>query len=72
MTLGDMRALGVRGLAVYCLNPCCLHRARLDVDGYDDDVPVPAFSPRMVCTGCGLIGADARPNAPAATRIIES
>jgi hypothetical protein len=24
--------------------------------------PVPTFSPRMVCTECGAIGADARPN----------
>jgi hypothetical protein len=24
--------------------------------------PVPAFGPRMVCTGCGIVGADARPN----------
>jgi hypothetical protein len=23
---------------------------------------MPAFGPRMVCTGCGMIGADARPN----------
>jgi hypothetical protein len=26
------------------------------------DVPVPSFGPRMVCTGCGIVGADARPN----------
>jgi len=26
------------------------------------DVPVPAFGPRMVCTGWGIIGAFARPN----------
>jgi hypothetical protein len=26
------------------------------------DVPVPTFGPRMACTGCGIIGADARPN----------
>jgi hypothetical protein len=23
---------------------------------------VPAFGPRMVCTSCGIVGADARPN----------
>jgi hypothetical protein len=23
---------------------------------------VPSFGPRMVCTKCGIIGADARPN----------
>jgi hypothetical protein len=25
---------------------------------------VPTFGPRMVCTRCGIIGADARPNWP--------
>jgi hypothetical protein len=25
-------------------------------------IPVPAFGPRIVCTSCGLVGADARPN----------
>jgi hypothetical protein len=34
----------------------------LNVDGYGDAVPVPAFGPRMVCTNCGIIGAHARPN----------
>jgi hypothetical protein len=29
---------------------------------WPDEVPVPTFGPRMVCTGCGIIGADARPN----------
>jgi hypothetical protein len=29
---------------------------------WSDDVPVPTFGPRMVCTHCGVIGADARPN----------
>jgi hypothetical protein len=37
------------------------HHRVLDVSGYPDDVPVPAFGPRMVCTVCGA-GADARPN----------
>jgi hypothetical protein len=60
MTLGNMRALGVRGLDVLCL--VCRHAVRFDVDDYDDDVPVPWFSPRMVCTNCGIVGADARPN----------
>ena len=35
---------------------------RIDLDGYPDDVPVPWFGPRMACTHCGIIGADARPN----------
>jgi len=44
------------------------------VNGYADDVPVPAFGPRMVWTVCGAIGADARPNwnerAPPAVGIV--
>jgi hypothetical protein len=31
-------------------------------DPWSDDVPVPTFGPRMVCTRCGIIGADARPH----------
>jgi hypothetical protein len=27
-----------------------------------DDVVVPTSGPRMVCTGCGIVGANARPN----------
>src|SRR5262249_2389126 len=60
MTLANMRALGVRGLDVLCW--ICRHQVRLDVDAYDDDTPAPWFGPRMVCTQCGIIGADARPN----------
>ena len=60
MTLGNMRENGVRRLDVSCW--ICRHGAVLDVDGYTDDVPVSWFGPRMVCTRCGIIGADARPN----------
>jgi hypothetical protein len=60
MTLASMRAHGVRSLWVVC--ELCRHEAVLNVDGYDDAVPVPAFGPRMVCTHCGIIGAFARPN----------
>ena len=62
MTLGNMRANGVRTLAVWCGGRCCNHHRVIDVDGYSDDVPVPSFGPRMVCTICGAIGADAGPN----------
>jgi hypothetical protein len=60
MLLGNMRDNGVRSLAVYCWQ--CHHRAVLGVDQFPDHVPVPSFGPRMVCTNCGTIGADARPN----------
>jgi hypothetical protein len=60
MTLGNMRANGVRSLDVCCWQ--CHHRAILSADSWPDHVAVPSFGPRMVCTRCGIIGADARPN----------
>ena len=60
MTLGNMRSLGVHARSVRCLR--CHHEATLDVETYADDVAVPSFEPRMVCTTCGAFDADARPN----------
>jgi hypothetical protein len=60
MDLANMRENGVRSLAVSCWN--CHHRAVLNVDHLPDRVTVPSFGPLMVCTRCGIIGADARPN----------
>ena len=57
MTLGNMRANGVRALDVSCWQ--CHHRT---INPWPDHVPVPTFGPRMVCTRCGIIGADVRPN----------
>jgi hypothetical protein len=60
MRLANMRANGVRALWVVC--EVCHHEAVLNVDAYADEVTVPSFGPRMVCTCCGIIGADVRPN----------
>jgi hypothetical protein len=60
MTLGNMRANGVRSLDVSCW--LCHHRAILSADRWSENVPVPTFGPRMVFTRCGIIGADARSN----------
>src|SRR5262245_55011043 len=57
--ISNMRANGVRTLSVRCGALWCNHDSILDVSDYRDDVPVPAFGPRMVCTICGAIGADA-------------
>ena len=53
-----MRAQGVRSLSVTC--ELCHRGAVLSVDAWRDDVPVPWFGPRMVCTGCGIVGAETR------------
>jgi hypothetical protein len=57
MTLGNMRELGVPGLMVYCLNPKCLNRDRLDVDGYGMKYEYRGSAPAGFCTSCGMIGA---------------
>ena len=62
MTLGNMRENGVRSLAITCGALWCHHEAVLDVTAFVDDVSVPSFGLRMVCTVCGAIGADARPH----------
>jgi hypothetical protein len=50
----------MRSLWVVC--ELCHHEAVLNVDGYGDGVPVPAFGPRMVCKSCGIVAAFAQPN----------
>jgi hypothetical protein len=54
-----MRANGARSLCV--TRELCHHEAVMNVDAFGDAVPVPAFGPRMVCAGCGIVGANAWP-----------
>jgi hypothetical protein len=60
MDLANMRANGVRSLDVQCNT--CRHQVIMNVDHLAGDLTVPSFGPRMVCTKCGNIGADVRPN----------
>jgi hypothetical protein len=60
MTLANMRENGVRSLDVQCNQ--CRHRVIVNVDLVPGDVTVASFGPRMVCTKCGTVGADVRPN----------
>ena len=62
MTLGNMRANGVRPLAVWCFGRACNHHSIFDVSNYPDDVSVPSFGPRFRCERCGHIFADGRQN----------
>jgi hypothetical protein len=34
----------------------------MDMSTFADDLTVPSFGPRMVCTACGAIGGDVMPN----------
>lgn len=62
MTLGNMRANGVRTLAVWCNAPDCYRQTVMDVEDYGDDVGAPSFGPCLRYAVCGHLGADARPN----------
>jgi len=62
MTLANMRQNGVRRLLVYCNGLRCWHSATVDADFLAGDVVLKSLEPRMVCSRCGLIGADVRPN----------
>jgi hypothetical protein len=59
MDLANVRQSGVRSLLVMCFG--CRHEVILNVDQYPGDPLVREFGPRMVCTKCGMVGADVRP-----------
>jgi hypothetical protein len=58
MTLGHMRRNGVHSLLIACQK--CRHEVVMTANLWGDDVP--AIGPRMICSKCGNIGADSRPN----------
>jgi hypothetical protein len=60
--LGNMRHLGVRGLAVHCLSPKCGHEAVFSADDFPDDLKVVSFQSGMTCGECGGENVDVRPN----------
>lgn len=62
MTLGNMRANGVRTIAAYCQRVGCHHAAMVDVPILSDVIEVPAIGSRLRCTACGRLGAESRPN----------
>jgi hypothetical protein len=62
VTMGHLRGHGVTRLLVYCTSGWCHHVATLEPDWLPDDVRLLALRPRMVCTRCGLVGADVRPD----------
>lgn len=60
--LGHIRGHGCRNLLVYCESVWCNHSAVMNADWLPDEPPVRSLCSRMVCTACGLIGADVRPD----------
>jgi hypothetical protein len=62
VTLGHIRGHGCRDLLIYCDSGWCHHGATMNADWLPDDTPVRSLCSRMVCTRCGVIGADVRPD----------
>jgi hypothetical protein len=57
ITLGEMRATGLRRLLVYCGDYKCAHHVEISAEQWPDHVRLPLF----VCQACGHRGADVRP-----------
>jgi hypothetical protein len=62
ITLGEMRAAGVRDLLVYCSDYKCSHWSKIGADRWADDVRLSDLEPLFVCQACGTKGADLRPD----------
>jgi hypothetical protein len=62
ITLGEMRASGVRGLLVYCSDYKCSHWTKISADRWPDHVRLSNLEPRFICQACGVRGADIRPD----------
>ena len=58
--MAHFRDRGCRNLLVHCASIWCNHSAKLNADWLPDDVAVRSLCSCMVCTACGLIGADVR------------
>jgi hypothetical protein len=57
------RSHGVRRLLIYSTQGLyCHHSAIIEADRWPDDTVLRARDRRAVCTKCGVIGADVRPN----------
>ena len=67
VTLANMRSHGCRDVLIYCGNaPRCWHHAQMNVDSC---VAFGQIGERMVCTRCGLVGAEVRPDWSPATKL---
>jgi hypothetical protein len=57
-----MRAMGGRGILVYCRDHKCSYSIAVNGDGWPDDVRLSDIEHRFVCEACGKPGADVRPD----------
>jgi len=62
ITLGEMRASGVRDLLVYCSDYQRGHLAKISSDRWPDNIRLSDLEPHFICQACGARGADIRPD----------
>ena len=62
MSLGGMRAHGVRSVWASCTTIGCGHEACMNVDALPDDLPVPDVALRLRCSKCGRRSVVTRPD----------
>jgi hypothetical protein len=62
LTLGNMRAHGIRSIDAFCQSIGCGHEATIVIDGLPDSLPVPDVSLRLRCSRCGHRAIQTRPN----------
>ena len=64
ITFGEMRAMGVRHVLVYCADYRCSHHIEMNADEWPDDIRLSDLETRLVCAECGQRGAEVRPKFP--------
>jgi hypothetical protein len=62
ITLGEMRASGVRDLLIYCSDYGCSHSTAIGGDRWPDQVRLSDLELRFTCQACGAKSADVRPD----------
>ena len=62
VTLGHIRSHGCRDLLIYCGSINCSHSTTMSAEHLPDDTVVRSLGPKMICTKCGHVGADVRPD----------
>jgi hypothetical protein len=60
ITLGEMRAMGIRGVLVYCSDYKYSHNIEINADRWPDHVRLSDLEPLFTCQACGIKGAEVR------------
>jgi hypothetical protein len=63
ITIADIWIHGQKSVLVYCSNaPRCHHFSKVSIDKWPNNLSLSDLELRFVCTCCGRIGAEVRPD----------